>query len=269
MTPAVGETIKGFEPLAGAGILVHQNGGKVVERWEGVAAGLDRDENIAKRAFTARSPFRVASMSKVVTLLTAKSMAGAGVLQLDAGISDVMGVALRHPNFPNQPITLQNLLSHRSGISDPAVYWTQPSGDIRDLLSPDMFKGGRPGEWFEYANINYGIAATVMEARSGERFDQLTQRYVLTPLGLDAGFNWADVSDAKRQRGATLYRKVDGEMRVQTDGPDILAKSGPVLYGDDPDFVFENYEPAAMVPCCLLRADCAPVFMICSRLRRI
>ncbi|MDZ7896978.1 MAG: serine hydrolase, partial [Arcicella sp.] len=42
----------------------------------------------------------------------------------------------------------------------------------------------------EYANLNYGIIATVMEAATDERFDRLMTRLVLRPLRLDAGYNW-------------------------------------------------------------------------------
>ena len=232
-----------LNPLGGAGLIVVKDGKTVLEHVEGFASGLDKSETAAKRPFTADSPFRVASMSKVVVVLTARTMAKQKVLSLDEDISGALGITLRHPKYPDEAITLRRLLSHQSGVSDPDVYWTEPAGNIRTLLSDEMFKGGRPGDWFEYANINYGIATTYMEAVSGQRLDQLTQTYVLGPLGLDAGFNWAGVSSAKRQNGATLYRQVDGDMKIQTDGPEDLLGSGPTLYGDDPNFVFETYKP--------------------------
>ncbi|MEP3890952.1 MAG: serine hydrolase domain-containing protein [Hellea sp.] len=232
-----------LKPLGGRGLIVVRDGETVLNRVEGYASGLDKSETAPRRRFTLGSPFRAASMSKVVVALTARAMSKAGILNLEDDVSSALGLKLRHPQYPAEMITLEKLLSHQSGISDPDVYWTVPVGDIRSLLSDDMFKGGRPGLWFEYANINYGIAATVMEARSGLRLDQLTRKYVLGPLGLDAGFNWAGVSAAKRQLGATLYREIDGEMRIQTDGPKALASTGPVLYGDDPDFVFDAYTP--------------------------
>lgn len=237
------EKVANLNTLGGMGLIVVQDGKTVLERVAGYASGLDESETAPRRPFTMNSPFRAASMSKVVVVMTAKAMAKAGILNLEDDISPAMGLKLRHPKYPAETITLQRLLSHQSGISDPDVYWTMPAGDIRSLLSDDIFKGGRPGDWFEYANINYGIAATVMEAISGQRLDQLTQHYVLGPLGLDAGFNWAGVSAAKRRMGATLYREVQGKMRIQTDGPEALAASGPVLYGDDPDFIFEDYKP--------------------------
>lgn len=230
-----------LEPLGGLGLIVVRDGVTILKRIEGFASGLDTIESTPKRGFTATSAFRAASMSKVVIVLTAMAMAKDGTLDLDADISPAIGMAFRHPRYKETPVTLQNLLSHQTGISDPDIYWTKPAENIRSLLSPEIFKGGRPGEWFEYANINYGIAATVMEAKSGLRLDQLTQKYVLRPLDLDAGFNWADVSRPKRQSGATLYRKVDGHMRIQVDGPEALKGSGPLLNGKSENFVFDEY----------------------------
>lgn len=230
-------------PLAGVGVIAVQNGQTVLNRVKGFASGLDSSESRAPRAFTADSPFRVASISKFVIVLTARAMAKAGRLDLDAPVNPYIGEVMRHPAYPDIPISVRHLLSHQSGISDPAVYWTEPSGDIRSLLSPDMFNDGKPGAWFEYANINYGLAATVMEAASKTRLDKLTQQYVLGTLGLDAGFNWAGVSLDKRRRGATLYRDVEGAMTIQIDGPKTLSASGPLLYGDDPTFNFDDYVP--------------------------
>ena len=243
VTLGFGKKSTTLEPLGGFGVIVARDGNRVFEHVGGFAGGLDASESGPRRPFTSDSPFRIASMSKVTTLLTAMELAKAGFIDLDDDVSHALGLGLRHPAYPDVPITLRHILSHRSGISDPAVYWTDPSGDIRDLLSPDMFKNGKPGEWFEYANINYGIAATIMEAVSGERFDVLTQRYVLDPLGLDAGFNWVRVSLEKRRNGATLYRELDGVMKIQIDGPNILSSTAPVFYGDDPTFTLDSYEP--------------------------
>ena len=227
----------------GVGVIAVRGGKRIYERTAGFASGMDEAEGVAKRPFTLDTPFRVASVSKVAVTITARGMAEAGVLNMDMDIGPAIGLPMRHPKYPGVPVTLQHLLSHRSGISDPEIYWTEPDGDIRTLISPEMFKGGKPGDWFEYANINYGLAATIMEAVSGKRFDQLTQEYILGGLGLDIGFNWAGVSSAKRASGATLYRLVDGKITAQTDGPEALASSKPVVYGDNPDFDIETYVP--------------------------
>jgi CubicO group peptidase (beta-lactamase class C family) len=74
------------------------------------------------------------------------------------------------------------------------------------------------------------VIASVMEKASGERFDRLMARLVLTPLGLDACFNWTTCSDAAIARAVVLYAP-DGTVRrddLQGRRPDcpVLAPNG-------------------------------------------
>ncbi|MEM7766486.1 MAG: serine hydrolase domain-containing protein [Pseudomonadota bacterium] len=242
---------------AAAGLVVYRSGRPVYEATSGAAAGLSPAEQAAGvpwRAFTPSTPFRVASQSKAVVALTALRLADEGHVDLWADVSPVLGFTLRHPDQPNVPITLAMLLAHVSGVRDPAAYWVPAPRRIERLVTPEMFaplEGRRLGTWFEYANLNFGLAATVMEAATGERFDQLTERLVLAPAGLDAGFNWAGVSPDRRASGASLYRRATAETEadagtgawtVQTDGPETLSSASlPLLLEDG--FDLASYQP--------------------------
>jgi CubicO group peptidase (beta-lactamase class C family) len=78
---------------------------------------------------------------------------------------------------------------------------------------------GAPGKRFDYANLNYGLIASVMEKATGERFDRLMTRLVLAPLKIDAGYNWQGASDAAIARAAVLYRKGRDEAAWNSAGP--------------------------------------------------
>jgi len=152
-------------------------------------------------------PVRVASISKLVTAIGVMRLVEAGVLQLDQDVSEVLGWRLRHPGFPDTPITLRLILSHRSGVTDAAGYGSPFDSPIRDRLMDPMVWDQQhpPGAYFRYANLNYPVAATVMEAATGERFDQLMDRLVLAPLGLPACFNWAMCRPETAARAVVLY----------------------------------------------------------------
>ena len=225
--------------LASTGLVVRQGGRTLYAGGAGFSSGLDPEEiavDVARRPFQPDAPFRVASMSKAVVGLTALRLSDAGLVDLDADVSDALGFELRHPEMPSTPITLSQLLSHTSGIRDSAVYWVPAPGSLADVLQTVTFiplEGAAPGTYFEYANLNTGIAATVLEAVTGERFDRLADRVVLSTLGLDAGFNWSDVSLARRRAGATLYRRGEtGEWSVQIDGPDGLMGTAPTILAE-------------------------------------
>lgn len=166
------------------------------------------------RAVSAGDPVRIASISKLVTALGVMRLVDAGVLDLDRDISDYLSWPLRHPAFPDRPITLRHLLSHRSGLTDGADYIIPLGETIRQRLADprawDPAHG--PGDdWFHYTNLNFPVVASVMEAATGERFDRLMRKLVLAPLGLSACYNWSGCNGLAASRAVVLYR-ADGSV---------------------------------------------------------
>lgn len=203
-----------------ARLMVKPNGERLVE-----ASGFYQN-----RDFTLDSPFRVASITKLLVAELARRLHSDGALDLDGDAGETLDFALRHPAFPNESVTLRRLISHQSGIIDPAVYWLAAPGNIRSLLTPEIWEPGvKPGAGFRYSNLNYGIAATVMEAATGERFDQLFTRRIAVPLGLDIGLNWSGVSRAKRLSGFPCLRGQPGAWNIQVDGADMLQDPEPTI----------------------------------------
>jgi CubicO group peptidase (beta-lactamase class C family) len=160
------------------------------------------------RAITADDPVRIASISKLVLALGAMRLVEQGKLDLDADVSDTLGWKLRNPAFPDTPITLRLLLSHRSSLTDHAGYWQVPlDGDLKDLISdPKAWDTAHaPGTYWRYTNLNFPVAAAVMERATGERFDLLMQRLVLKPLGIRACYGWPTCDEATAARAVVLY----------------------------------------------------------------
>lgn len=159
------------------------------------------------RALTVDDPVRIASISKLVVGLGVMRLVEEGRLDLDRDVSDYLGWRLRNPAFPEAPITLRLLLSHRSGLRDEVDY-AIPLGKSVEAAVADakaFDPAHAPGTYFRYSNLNFPVVASAMEAVSGERFDRLMARLVLGPLGLDACFNWTTCSDAAMARGVVLY----------------------------------------------------------------
>ena len=124
------------------------------------------------RKLTAGDPVRIASISKLVTAIGVMRLVEAGKLDLDADVSGYLGWELRNPAFPDTPITLRLLLSHRSSLTDAAGYWQTPlGGKISDILAdPHAWDDSHaPGQYFRYTNLNFPLVAQVMErATSGK-----------------------------------------------------------------------------------------------------
>jgi CubicO group peptidase (beta-lactamase class C family) len=173
-------------------------------RASGAAGFADR---AAGRRLTIVDPVRVASVSKLVVALGVMRLAEQGKLDLDRDVSTWLGWTLRNPAFPDRPITLRLLLSHRSSLRDGIDYALPLGTELRNAVAaPEAWDSEHPpGGYFRYANLNFPIVASVMEAAAGERFDRLIDRLVLKPLGLDACFNWTTCSESTVSRAVVLY----------------------------------------------------------------
>lgn len=182
-------------------------------------------------------PVRIASISKLVVALGVMRMVEAGQLDLDADVSEILGWRVRNPAFPDAPVTMRQLLSHRSGLIDPEEYRVPLGERLADVIArPALWDPQhRPGAYFRYSNVAFPVVASVMEKAGNERFDRLIHRLVLAPLKLDACYNWSTCSDAKIARHVVLYR-ASGEVALDDLGgkrPDcpVIATQGCDLAG--------------------------------------
>jgi CubicO group peptidase (beta-lactamase class C family) len=170
----------------------------------------------AARRVTADDPVRIASISKLVTAIGVMRLVEQGRLDLDGDVSVLLGWRLRNPAFPDVPITLRLLLSHRSSLTDGAGYVLTLDDVMKEKVAdPRAWDAAHaPGTFFRYTNFNFPVVAAVMERATGERFDRLMQRLVLGPLKLDACFNWASCGPAAKAGAVVLY---DGGKAVRDD----------------------------------------------------
>ncbi|MEI4508469.1 serine hydrolase domain-containing protein [Sphingopyxis sp. CCNWLW253] len=180
------------------------------------------------RAITPDDPVRVASVSKLIVALGVLRLVEAEKLDLDRDVSDYLGWRLRHPAYPDRPISLAQLLGHRSGLNDDTDYALPLDADLETALgNPAAWDKARaPGGAFAYANFNYPVVAAAIEGATGERFDQAMTRLVFRPLGLDACFNWPTCSDAAVARAVVLH---DAEGNVVRDDMKGARPACPVV----------------------------------------
>jgi CubicO group peptidase (beta-lactamase class C family) len=219
----------GGPPMACAGLVARRGDGSVALR---AAAGV-----AGETAFTLERPLRVASVSKMVATSAFLPLALRTGLDLDADASDFVGFRLRHPAHPDVAITPRMLLSHTSGLRNGPSY-PVPLGH---RLAEAFEAGGRhydaggwfgpaehaPGDWFAYADVNFALVAQMLERRAKERFDLHMTRVLFRPLGLDIGYNWSGVSQARRALAAPAVHREGGAWTPQVDGTVLPAPQTP------------------------------------------
>ena len=200
---------------------------------------------------------RVASISKLVVAIGVMRLAEQESVDLDADVSDYLGWTLRNPNHRSREITLRQLLSHTSSIRDAGEYFIPAGkGDLRDFFDPNSEfwrdgahwapKAEAPGAYFEYANLNFGVIAEVIERVSAQRFDQFMRESVLRPLGLTADFNACEVP--REELGGALSKRFEGykwhpeqSWTIQVDGKQRVCFYGDAML-DNPAAFLESYE---------------------------
>lgn len=197
------------------------------------------------RRVAPNDPVRIASISKLIMALATLRLAEEGVVDLDADVSDYLGYPLRSPGFPDAPVSLAHLLSHRSGLRDDGGYVIPWGEDLaKKLEDPESwYVGAPPGEApFEYANIGSPVVASVLEAASGERYDALLRRLVFAPLQIEACVNWIGCSPEMAARAVTLYRDT-GE--VARDDAADLPPNCTMPVADGVECSLESYVPGS------------------------
>ena len=147
--------------------------------------------------------FRIASISKSFSATSIMQLVEAKKLSLDDDIADLVGFKVRNPAFPQTVITLRMVMSHTSSINDSQGYFTL------DAINPDKnsnaakcYNSYEPGKGYQYCNLNYNMVGTIIEKRSGQRFDQYVKHHVLDPLKLYAGYC---VDSLDKAKFTTLY----------------------------------------------------------------
>lgn len=237
-------------PLASLSVLAIRDGEVVYHKQFGRRFIDPAAEGRGKPA-NEKTLYRIASISKLVTTLGVLRLVEDGKLSLDADIAVYLGYPVRNPHFPQAPITLRMLLTHTSSLRDDAGYFSWGAGrNLKDVLTPGgslygsgaMWSGhAKPGAYFSYANLPWGIVGTLMEKATGERFDRLMKRLIVDPLGLQGGFNPAEFSPDRVANLATLYRKASagdiqtwnpqGPWIVQVDDYTLQAPVSPAPEG--------------------------------------
>lgn len=232
------ETLLGLiaaKEVPGGAFCLFENG-KILEK--AAFGGIDGfgDLNIKTRV-------RIASISKLSTAICALKLWETGKIDLDVDISQYLGFKLRHPRFPDSPITARMILSHTSGLRDGSGY----KGIIGERLASLLIEGeagfNNGDHWakldapfgvFCYSNLGMGVIAQMIENVSGKRFDVFATETIFTPLGLDCGFNYSGMSEDAVENTFPLFRAKgkSGAWEVQVDD-NIKSKPRPTHFAKD------------------------------------
>ena len=180
--------------VPGMSVAVAVNGSTVWSQSFGYA------DLVNKIPVTAKTRFRVGSISKPLTAVGLALMVERGQLDLDAPIQTYI------PDFPKKspPLTVRLLAGHLSGIRD-----YRRGEALSDIAYPDartrlkIFEEdpliALPGEKFSYASYNWNVIEVAMERAAQMDFPVYMQANVLGPMRLgDTRAEQSGEADAPR-----------------------------------------------------------------------
>ena len=139
---------------------------------------------------TAATVYRIGSVSKLFTDIGIMQMVEKGKIDLDAPVSTYIP-EFKPDNQFGKPITLRQLMSHRSGLlrESPVGHYfdpTEPSlkGTVLSMNGLPLIYP--PETRIKYSNIGVATVGYVLERMNGERFPAYLKKAVLGPLGMES-----------------------------------------------------------------------------------
>ncbi|MFC2716238.1 serine hydrolase domain-containing protein [Stomatobaculum longum] len=170
--------------------------GKIIASGGRGTVSTEKPEEKSK-AIGRDSTVAINSLTKQFTGVAIYQLLNEGKLRLDAPI----GTYLSDCPYGSQ-VTVQQLLEMQSGIpnfsneqairdkyGDQIYSGMDPAALRADVMALQLNRA--PGEKFEYSNTNYYLLGLIIEAVSGERYEDYIQQHIIKQVGMrHTGFDW-------------------------------------------------------------------------------
>lgn len=167
-------------------VLVAKNGKIIYEKAIGWADHLHRD------SLKINSVFELASVSKPFTSTAIMMLVEDGKLRLNQNVKEF------YPDFPYDSITVELLLTHKSGMMNYVYFvddlWKAQRKDERPgITNQDVMKliaehrpnpYSKPNRRFHYNNSNFMVLAAIIEKVSGQKYSHFMAENIFKPLGM-------------------------------------------------------------------------------------
>jgi len=139
---------------------------------------------------TNQDVFQIASVSKFITALCIVKMIEKKLISANDTVSNIL------TDFPYPNITIHHLLSHSSGLCEYThltdTDWAKDTcikcnlDGYNTLICCGKPLTFEPGKRYRYCNSNFMVLANIAEKKLNMPFEDIVQKYIATPLGLDS-----------------------------------------------------------------------------------
>ncbi|GAB4235595.1 MAG: serine hydrolase [Ekhidna sp.] len=144
--------------------------------------------------------FQIASITKTMTATMIAELVTRGELDLNKPANDYLPEELQIPDQDKQPVSLQNLLNHTSGLErEPSAVEAEPYRKF-DLDYLSNYLGNTslnsdPGMAYQYSNTGYGLAGQILSRYYGKPYKEVINDQLFARLNMDFSFcDWDEVA---------------------------------------------------------------------------
>lgn len=238
--------------------------GAAIVNGQVVALGAVGARRIAEdTGVTINDQFHLGSCSKAITGTLAAMVVESGKIKWETTIEKAFPEIAQKLNPGFRAVTLEQLVAHRSGLAadtsgDSQAFKTECElNALPGAVSVRRYKlvekilsqapAHKPGEKYEYANVNFVIAAAMLERATGVSWEKLATERIFKPLGMStAGFG---AMGTPNQGDQPLQHRVEADGKVvpiepgpNADNPEIMTPAGRVhcSIGDWAKFILEH-----------------------------
>jgi D-alanyl-D-alanine carboxypeptidase len=183
--------------------------------------------------------FRIASISKPITAITVLALVEEGLVGLDEPIGSIIAdaVGVGAPSAGVGDLTVRRLLTHTSGFAQyESVFFRKQVGSCEEAAGLGVTRSLQ-GSGFRYSNMNYCVLGILIEALTGQSYEQVVYERLLTPLGI-SGMRLAPTYDPGP--GEVLHRGVP-----ERNFMEVLGAAGAwVASPSDLVRIFDSLDPS-------------------------
>lgn len=195
-------------------VSIAQNGNIIYTK----AFGYSQISDKGNVAASSKTKYRIGSISKVFTATMIMQLVDEGNLSLSTTLDKF------YPQVTNsEKITVEQLLSHRSGIhsfTDDPEYpkWLMHPKTHEELLTliysykPDFESNAK----YSYSNSNYVLLSYIIEKLDNRSYDKSLNKRIVNKLGLKNTY-YGKKTDVKDNECYSYNKKVNWEPEVETD----------------------------------------------------
>lgn len=186
--------------IAGASVSVVSEGELLTTRGYGYSDLAEREPVDPEETL-----FRVASISKVFTATAVMTLVEDGKLDLDTDVDEYLDFEVDRAF--DEDLTLRHLLTHTGGFEERIANAMPPEGmELRTAVAEDApAQLYRPGTTPAYSNYGIALAGYIAEQVSGVPFDDLVEKEVLAPAGMDSSTMQQPLPEGLQNRLSQAY----------------------------------------------------------------